>query len=489
MEFTSLENIPFEELFEVPRNWRPLQTTAFSKGISVSTQISMGNVLGSDMPPPWISGNLVAQIFNNNTGNILLSIRCGPDDFLSSIPLELEEEGAFSEYSCYGMRKEQHLNSLEEIVDAWFQCVKLIESASILKLWREEYYVYQKSQRKLDNEFLSNGPDRRLEASFYISKRAKDGNYVEKRKEESGNITYVYDEKHIKARNKKKAQRLSKLAKSLKKMRTQVKKDLTHEDDRTRLAALAVALIDETFERVGNRYSAADMKHYGVTTWLVKHIKFSGSTAKIRYVGKSGIKQNKTVKSSKAVSALKKLCSGKKPSALVFELEDFTLTDNSVNQYLRPFDITAKDIRGLHANDEVRKELQKIKKSKDEKQRKADFKKAVEAAAETVGHKASTLKNQYLVPGFEEKYIASGDIIGPKAASKNFFISKRAKIDIDINVGDVIKIKEWDDSQSWATVLWKNDSTVVIEYSADGLTQTMDIGVLMSQVVEKSVPN
>jgi DNA topoisomerase-1 len=264
----------------------------------------------------------------------------------------------------------------------------------------------------------------KIKNSFYISKRA---NYIEKRKEESGNITYIYDEKHIKARNKKKAARLLRLSKSLKNMRAQVKKDITNEDDRTRLAAIAVALIDETFERVGNRYSAADMKHYGVTTWLVKHIKFSGSTARIKYIGKSGVKQNKFVSTPKVVSALKKLCSAKKPGDLVFEMEDFTLTDNNVNQYLRPFNITAKDIRGLHANVEVRKQLQKMKKDKDQKERKENFKKAVEVAAKIVGHKPSTLKNQYLIPGFEEKYITKGELIGPKTATRIPLIIKQAE--------------------------------------------------------------
>ena len=330
---------------------------------------------------------------------------------------------------------------------------------------------------------------------FDISKRAKDGNYVEKREEESGNITYVYDEKHIKERNKKKAEKLNKLSKSLSSMRKQVKKDISSKDDRIRLSAIAVALIDETYERVGNRYSAADMKHYGVTTWLVKHIKFPGNTAKIKYVGKSGIKQDKTVSTPKLVSALKSLCEGKKPSDLVLTIEDLVINDNIVNQYLRPFHITAKDIRGLHANVEVRKQLQG-KTPTDEKERKKKFKEAVEEAAKIVGHKPSTLKNQYLVPGFEEKYIAKGQIIGPKNASIK--LSKRAHCghcqedadDMSLKIGDMVKIKEWDDTEEWLTVIYINENKdlVAIEYT-DGEAQTMSLAALKSQIVEFSVPN
>lgn len=257
-----------------------------------------------------------------------------------------------------------------------------------------------------------------------MAKKSKDGNYIEKKKEESGNITYIYDKKHIDQRNKKKAEQLKKLSKSFSKLRDQLKKDVLNEDFKIRLPALAIALMDETYERVGNRYSASDMEHYGITTLLVKHIKFLGSKATLKYVGKSGVKQNKIVKNSKVVSQLKKLCKGKKPNDPILEFEDYTLNDNHVNQYLRPFNITAKDIRGLHANVEVRKQLQKMKKGKDEKERKEIFKKAVEEAAKIVGHEPSTLKNQYLIPGFAEKYITKGEIIGPKKASSEFDLIK-----------------------------------------------------------------
>lgn len=259
----------------------------------------------------------------------------------------------------------------------------------------------------------------------FISKRAQH-NYLKKKKEESGNITYIYSEKHIKERNKKKAKRVEKLAKSLNNVRKQVKKDIEEKDIKVFLPALAVALIDETYERVGNRYSAADLKHYGVTTWLVKHIKFSNSNAKINYIGKSGVKQTKEVKNKKLVSKLKEICKGKKPNDNVFEIDNYILSDNHVNQYLRKFNITAKDIRGLHANNEMRSNLEKVRKGKlpsdkkeKEKQLKKEFKEALDMTAEQVGHNPGTLKGQYLIPGFEDKYVTKGQILGPKVASLN----------------------------------------------------------------------
>ena len=249
-----------------------------------------------------------------------------------------------------------------------------------------------------------------------LFKRAK-SNYKEKRKEESGNITYLYDEKHVKARNKKKAAQIEKLRGSISKVRKQVQKDIRNEDVKVRLPALAVALIDETYERVGNRQSAKELKHYGVTEWLVKHVKFSGGKATIKYVGKSGVSQKKEVKEKAVVTALKNAVKGKKSSDQILSDEKFSLNDNHVNHYLRPFKITAKDIRGLHANEEMLKALKSARSGtlpKDEKERqkklKEEFKKALEETAKIVGHEASTLKSQYLTPDVEEKYMKNGKV-------------------------------------------------------------------------------
>lgn len=234
--------------------------------------------------------------------------------------------------------------------------------------------------------------------------------YLKKKLEESGNYTYIYSEKHVKERNKKKANRLKKLSKSLKKLRSQVSKDLSSEDPAILLPATAVALIDETYERVGNIESAGELKHYGVTTWLKKHVTFRNNKAKIKYVGKAGVKQEKQVKNPKLVKILKKLSNDKKPSDKLLSLDDISLTDKRVNKYLSPFKITAKDIRGFHANREMIKHLKKSSIPKTEKERKAKFKEALESTAKIVGHTTGALKNQYLIPKLEQNYISNGKI-------------------------------------------------------------------------------
>ena len=258
-----------------------------------------------------------------------------------------------------------------------------------------------------------------------LSKRAK-SRYLKKKKEESGNITYIYSPKHVEKRNKAKAKRVQQLSKSLSKVRRQVKGDLSATDPNERYTALAVALIDETYERIGNDESAKEMGHFGVTTWKVKHVKFNSGKATISYIGKSGVKQKKTVTNKASVRLLKELTKGKAKGDKLFVGEDYFITANKVNKYLRRFDITAKDIRGFHANDEMRSSLKKVRSKggklpepgkERESKLKKEFKEALEETAKLVGHKASTLKNQYLVPGMFIAYTEKGTILKDLAKS------------------------------------------------------------------------
>jgi DNA topoisomerase IB len=235
----------------------------------------------------------------------------------------------------------------------------------------------------------------------------------------SGKTTvYVYSERQVANRQREKAERLEDFKPALAKLRAQVKKDLDSDDPKKGLVALAVGLIDATYERVGNDESA-DNGHYGVTGWLRKHVTFKGKRAVIRYVGKSGVKHEKSVDDEALVGALKKCCGDKDGDDQVLSLGKHTVTSGDVNKYLKPYGITAKDLRGLHANREMQERLKEVRSKgpklpRARKERdpilKEEFKQALEAAAEAVGHEPSTLRKQYLVPGLEEAYMKDGTV-------------------------------------------------------------------------------
>lgn len=244
--------------------------------------------------------------------------------------------------------------------------------------------------------------------------------YKSKKVLDTGTVVYEYTTEQVAKRNREKAERVEKLSKAIAGLRKDVGKDLKSEDPKTRLTALAVALIDQTFERVGNDASG-DEGHFGVTGWQKRHITFGGGKATINYVGKSGVKHKKVVSDSTTVKVLREAHKASKgKTSCVFEYDGGCVKAQDVNAYLREYDITTKDIRGFHANREMQERLKAIRSKgsslpsdrKDrEKQLKKEFREALEGTAKAVGHEASTLRSQYLVPALERAYVKDGTVI------------------------------------------------------------------------------
>lgn len=268
-------------------------------------------------------------------------------------------------------------------------------------------------------------PRVRYEPTFHAASRVaakyKNKKQVDKADGSGKTTVYEYSKGQVDHRNREKAKRIEGLKGNILKLRSKVQSDLTSDDPKTRLTALAISLMDETCERVGNDESAEERGHFGVTTLQAKHVKINGGKATLSYTGKSGVKHSKTVENSKAVSALKKALNGKSGSdTILCDGDDCTVRADDVNEYLKEYDITAKDIRGYRANDEMvkqlkeqrskGKELPNDRKGKDEIL-KAEFTKALEATAKVVGHESSTLRSQYLVPKLEDSYVHDGTVM------------------------------------------------------------------------------
>jgi len=257
-------------------------------------------------------------------------------------------------------------------------------------------------------------------AALHMAKARYKDKKVVKDSDGKDMTVYEYSDRQVSKRNNDKADRVQKLRSLRSDLVKRVKKDYKAKDLKTRLTALAVGLIDHTYERVGNDESAGE-GHFGVTGWLVKHVSFSGGKATIRYVGKSAVKQTKVVTDPGAVKLLKEAVKGKSPGDQIFTCDDagekVCVTSAEVNAYL-PEGITAKDLRGLHANEEMLVKLKAQRKGplpsdkkKREKKLKDEFKRALEETAKVVGHEPSTLRSQYLVPAMEDAYMKDGTVI------------------------------------------------------------------------------
>ena len=251
-----------------------------------------------------------------------------------------------------------------------------------------------------------------LERVWFKSAKYKDKKEV-KTKDGDKTTVYEYSDRQVNKRHKEKSKKVEKIRQNIDDLEKKIYQDLKSKENK--MVALAVALINHTYERVGNDESASN-GHYGVTGWKKKHLSFKGGTATLKYTGKSGVRHEKEITNKKLVSALKEISKGLSKEDCL--LEEINASD--VNEYLDQFGITAKDIRGYHANREMQDRLKAIReengelpknRKEKEQQLKEEFKEALEGAASAVGHESATLRKQYLVPHLEETYMKDGTVI------------------------------------------------------------------------------
>lgn len=224
-------------------------------------------------------------------------------------------------------------------------------------------------------------------------------------------------EADLKKRWDKKKEQIEVLANNMRKLRYNVSTDLKNNDsEKTFLKALVVATLLATGERIGNGESASN-GHFGITWFRKKHIKIDGNKITLKYVGKSGVDHERSFSDEKLANALKKAIATS-PNQFIFTTSDgFRVKADSVNRYLKDFDIRSKDIRGFSSNKWVIDKLKNVElpdketEEKNEKERKKLFLKTLRSVAAKVGHGSGTLRNHYLIPELESTFIKKGEVI------------------------------------------------------------------------------
>jgi DNA topoisomerase IB len=205
-------------------------------------------------------------------------------------------------------------------------------------------------------------------------------------------------------------------------LRDQIEKDLDSDDEKTRLRALAAALIDETTARPGNPYEDRNTK--GLLTLQCQDVEFSDGSAILSYEGKSGVEQAREVDDGNVLDVLKEACEDLGPQTEIFQYTSDDGTKSYVgpgvlNDYLREHgECTAKDLRKYHANElmsdvleEKREEGPNLNQVDDkEEARQEEFDAALEEVADHLGHEKSTLRSDYLLGDFEDTWVDRGDI-------------------------------------------------------------------------------
>jgi DNA topoisomerase-1 len=160
-----------------------------------------------------------------------------------------------------------------------------------------------------------------------------------------GRRVRLYGKDHAQRAANSKFSRIERLNKKYATIEGAVKRDIDAKDDATRENARATYIILKTGLRPGSeKDTKADVEAAGLTTLDSKDVKVTGNKAQFNFIGKKGVKINKSVSDKTAVRILKEQKSADK------ELFP-NISDDSVRKYVRKFGpYKTKDFRTLYAN-------------------------------------------------------------------------------------------------------------------------------------------
>lgn len=217
----------------------------------------------------------------------------------------------------------------------------------------------------------------------------------------AGRKQYVYHPLWEEARDEVKFDRLGEFGGEIVRLRQCIDSDLQRRGlPRRKVVALAVAVLDKTLARVGNRRYAIENESYGLTTLTCEHLEVDGRHVHIEFEGKGGA-DHQLVFADRRIAELVSRCQDLDGQTLFsYETTDggsASISSSDINSYLSeelggPF--TSKDFRSWGASSLVMGALGRSS-VVDPVLR---VREAIEAAAERLGNSAEVCRSAYVHP-------------------------------------------------------------------------------------------
>lgn len=172
-----------------------------------------------------------------------------------------------------------------------------------------------------------------------------------------GKKQYTYSKKHNERVEKEKFCKLIAFGRSLPKIRKKYNKDLSSSNQKTRIIALVLKIIESCNFRIGTDRCQKTYDHYGVTTLFKKHVDIkSNKLAVIDFIGKKGVQNLCEITDPEVIEVLKKIQFNASNKEKIFKFKNKTnsisyITFLDINNYLKEFgDFTSKIFRTWGAN-------------------------------------------------------------------------------------------------------------------------------------------
>lgn len=196
--------------------------------------------------------------------------------------------------------------------------------------------------------------------------------------------------KHSRGQRHKK---VSSFSGNIEQHRKQWIKDFDSLDDKIQICALITEIAHLTLARIGTEGNENNGEPtYGISTWLVKHIKFTTQGAEIRYAGKKGTINHHYIKPTtpsnrRVLKLLKEQCAGKERTDHVWTVGRAHILPRDVNKYIKSLgiNVTIHKFRHAAASREARAMLEKSPFNSKNKPTQAQAERWIKAEAEKIG--------------------------------------------------------------------------------------------------------
>jgi DNA topoisomerase I len=240
-----------------------------------------------------------------------------------------------------------------------------------------------------------------------------------------GRKQYRYHEKAVETRELRKYHRVRQLAKSLPRIRRELRAQSHHRDLTLDTAcAIALRLISESLFRPGSEKYVRENRSYGMTTLRKRHVKVERDRAVFTYVGKSGQKQRQLVTNPELVRLLSKL--QRTPGERLFRYRDENgapwcdLAGSSLMDYVRrrvgPYAV--KDFRTWGGTLRAATVLAEIGPARSVTEAKRNVAMAMRIVASELGNTAAICKSSYVHPMVLARYLDDGETIAVRHVRK-----------------------------------------------------------------------
>ena len=230
----------------------------------------------------------------------------------------------------------------------------------------------------------------------------------------AGRRQYRYHEAFRRRRDTGKFERLIRFGEVLPRIRRRVRGDLARRGlPREKVLASVVALLELTSLRVGNPEYAALNRSFGLSTLRDRHARISGSTIRLRFRGKGGRTEERTV-IDRRLAAVVRRCQE------LFQYEDEAgsarpIASEDVNDYIRDAAgdpaFSAKDFRSWTATVSAFRALRAGLADDDVPSTRRRLMEALRQTADALGNTLAVTRASYVHPGLVAAFEAEGDAV------------------------------------------------------------------------------